>query len=173
MINGGLAFTEQSDLRKLENYAQKGWIFEKIVFGGLLYQLVQGPSSELSYSIDYQLNPDAEYFTFFKEANWTYVSSYGKQIHIFSAPKGNTPIYSDEVSEIDKYEIITKQLGKASLYTGLSTLLFLICLVISNTYYQMVSMPFLILFSLCLIAFIFCVMPFSMFTFKNHRSRNE
>ncbi|MPM60484.1 hypothetical protein SDC9_107335 [bioreactor metagenome] len=81
MING-LAFSEESDMEKLKDYASQGWILEDIV-GGFFYKLRKDRPQNIVYSLDYQLDADGEYFTIFKEAGWKLVLSINKQMHIF------------------------------------------------------------------------------------------
>lgn len=49
---GGFAFSEESDMEKLRNYAKKGWILERVV-GGFFYKLRKDEPQDIIYSLDY------------------------------------------------------------------------------------------------------------------------
>ncbi|HZG73628.1 MAG TPA: DUF2812 domain-containing protein, partial [Chondromyces sp.] len=96
--NNGLAFTEEKEMKKLADYAKQGWILEG--FAGLGYKLKKSEPQNIVYSLDYQQEADQEYFSYFETAGWSHVCSAGKEIHIFSAPAGTEPIYSDRETTI-------------------------------------------------------------------------
>lgn len=75
------------------------------------YKLRKEESQDLIYNIDYQVQPNEDYFEFFEGANWTHVCS-SDHIHIFSAPEGTTPIYSDKESSLEKYTKVKNQMFK-------------------------------------------------------------
>ena len=128
--SGGLAFYEEKDMKKLSEYARKGWILEG--FAGLGYKLRKGECMNIEYSLDYQKEADDEYFFIFEEAGWSHVCSVGYEIHIFSAPKGTKPIYTDKPTTIEKYEREKKQMGKAAFPFFISTVVFLLLSILSN-----------------------------------------
>lgn len=111
IINSGLAFNEESDMKKLENYARQGWILKSII-GGVLYKFKKSKPQEIIYTVDYQIDVNEEYFNIFKEAGWNHILSIENQIHIFSAKSGTRPIYSDLNSEIQKYINIREKVKK-------------------------------------------------------------
>ncbi|MBM7616119.1 DUF2812 domain-containing protein [Alkaliphilus hydrothermalis] len=111
---GGLAFFEEKDFKKLSKLAQEGWILEGFS-SFLFYRLRKGAPQDIQYSLDYQTKPDEEYFSFFESAGWSHVCSAGNEMHIFSAPSGTKPIYTDEVSLIEKYEREQVQMKKVAL----------------------------------------------------------
>ncbi|EJO5347395.1 DUF2812 domain-containing protein [Clostridium botulinum] len=113
---GGLAFSEEWDMKRLRNYAKEGWILEGIV-GGFFYKLKKDKPQDIVYSLDYQKYIDEEYLTLFKEAGWKLMVSIGGEMHIFSAKAGTKPIYSDCESEMDKYISVRNTTGKGSLYS--------------------------------------------------------
>lgn len=166
MINGGLAFSEESDLRKLKKQASKGWLLEGFVAGGFLYKLVKNKPTKLIYSIDYQNQADAEYFDYFKEAGWKHVTTYGKQIHIFSSAKASKPIYSDSETEVEKYATIAKQLKKSAIFSFIALVVFSLLHFISIQYFRPIFIPSFALFLISVISFIFCIMPYFKFSLR-------
>ncbi|NMM65975.1 DUF2812 domain-containing protein [Clostridium sp. P21] len=101
VMSKGLGFAEYVEMQMLSEYASKGWILCK--FGFLGYKLKKGTPQKLQYSLDYRNNADKEYFSYFKEAGWHHVCSMLNVIHIFSAPEGTKPIYTDINTESEKY----------------------------------------------------------------------
>ena len=102
MMSGGLAFSEQKDLKKLRQKAAQGWIVKRFKFMG--YQLEKGAPEDVIFSIDYRDLKEGEgqeYFEMFEMAEWGHVSS-NAGIHLFKAVPGTKPIYSDKESSIDK-----------------------------------------------------------------------
>ena len=128
--SGGLAFYEEKEMKKLAKHAKEGWMLEK--FAGLGYKLRKEEPSDVEYSLDYQKEADDEYFTFFEAAGWSHVCSAGNEIHIFNAPTGTKPIYTDRPTTIEKYEREKKQMGKAALPFFISTVVFWLLSVSSN-----------------------------------------
>ncbi|MFE8700070.1 DUF2812 domain-containing protein [Cytobacillus sp. FJAT-54145] len=116
----GLAFSEERDMKRLGNYAKDGWFLEKLTPFG--YRLKRGKPQQIEYSLDYQNNPDQEYFLFFKETGWFHVCSIGEEIHIFQAPSGTKPIYSDQSTKIEKYAREQRQIAKVAFPALLLTL---------------------------------------------------
>jgi hypothetical protein len=126
----GLAFSEESDMKKLSNFAKQGWILEGIS-GGFLYKLKKDKPQDLVYSLDYQINADEEYFTIFKEAGWKKVVSVENQMHIFSAQAGTKPIYSDGPSEIDKYIRLRNTMKRGVIYSSIAGIVLIALLALS------------------------------------------
>lgn len=107
MMSGGLAFSEQNDLKKLRQKAAQGWMVKRFKFMG--YQLEHATPEDVIFSIDYRdLNKreEGEYFEMFEVAGWRYVCS-NAGMHLFKAVPGTKPIYSDRESAIDK--LVRKQ----------------------------------------------------------------
>ena len=101
MMSGGLAFSEQSDLKKLREKAAQGWNVKRFKFMG--YQLEKGAPEDVIFSIDYRdfkKGEEEEYFEMFEMAGWNHVSS-NAGIHLFKALPGTKPIYSDKESSVD------------------------------------------------------------------------
>ncbi len=158
MING-FAFSEESDMEKLKEYARQGWILEDIV-GGFFYKLRKDKSQDIIYNLDYQTEANEEYFTIFKEAGWNRIVSVENYMHIFSAQAGTKPIYSDCESEIDKYTSIRNLTRKGTLYS-----LILAIALIGLLFVSLVAIKpiFLIIVGLLIIdifVFVFNFMPY-------------
>ncbi|WP_434282386.1 DUF2812 domain-containing protein [Clostridium botulinum] len=170
---GGLAFSEESDMEKLRNYASEGWILENVV-GGFFYKLKKDKPQDIVYSLDYQKQTDEEYLAIFKEAGWKRVVSIGDQMHIFSAKAGTKPIYSDCESEMDKYISAKNGTGKRTLYS-LIVAIVLICLLVIPI--KALRYMFLIIFGLLIIdiiVFIFNFMPYLAYKSRiNQMKSNE
>lgn len=158
MING-LAFSEESDMEKLKNYASQGWILEDIV-GGFIYKLRKDTPQNIVYNLDYQTDTNEEYFTIFKEAGWKLVVSVGKSVHIFSAQAGTKPIYSDCESEIDKYTSIKNLTRKGTLYSLILAIVLIGLLVVSLIAIRPIFLVILVLFIIDIFVFVFNFMPY-------------
>lgn len=156
VMSNGLAFAEDEEMEMLSAYAKKGWILYKVGFLG--YKLKRNPPKDLQYSIDYRRNPDEEYFLYFKEAGWSYVCSLGKSTHIFSAPSGTKPIYTDSCAETQKYIDQYKSSKKVAIPSSISCVLFLIIILLSR--YDYISYIYGTIFNIALIP-VFVVTVFS------------
>lgn len=155
----GFAFSEESDMEKLNKYATQGWILEDIV-GGFFYKLRKDKPQNIVYNLDYQTDANEEYLTIFKEAGWKLVVSAENCIHIFSAQAGTKPIYSDCESEIYKYTSVRNKMKKGALYSLILAIVLMGLLVVSLIAIRPI---FLIIFGLLLIdicVFIFNFMPY-------------
>ncbi|WP_257128294.1 DUF2812 domain-containing protein [Priestia megaterium] len=95
--------------------------------------LKKGEPQDLQYSLDFQENADDEYFLLFKDAGWQHVCSEGNAMHIFSAPPGTKPIYSDIETIIDRYKREKHFVGKAAL-SILAAMVFLLLLDVMSLY---------------------------------------
>lgn len=166
MLNSGLAFSEIKDLRKLEKQAEDGWLLNRFAWGGFFYELTPGPKQELTYALDCQSTPDADYFEIYDTAGWTYVTSAGNQFHIFSAPKGTAPIYSDNEIDEGKYLETTSMLGKFTLYTFIALVISTFITALSKTHFSILYYPLFGIKLICLTAFIFCFMPYVAYKYK-------
>ncbi|WP_392485965.1 DUF2812 domain-containing protein [Haloimpatiens sp. FM7315] len=155
---GGLAFSENSDMKKLENYASKGWILQDIV-GGFFYKLKKDKPQSIIYSLDYQNNADEEYFSIFKEAGWNLVVS-GGGMYIFSAPAGTKPIYSNSKSEIDKYVRAKNSSKKGVIFSLAMCLPILAFIFLSAIYIKFLFPVSIILLMIDVVVFVFSFMPY-------------
>lgn len=161
----GFAFSEESDMEKLKNYASEGWILEDIV-GGFFYKLRKDKPQDIVYSLDYQTEINEQYFTIFKEAGWNLVVSVGKQMHIFSAQAGTKPIYSDSKSEIDKYIEVRNSTRKGTFYSLIIAIALMGLLAAS---FITIRPIFLIIFGLLMIDFVVFVFNFMPYLAYNSR----
>ena len=159
VIISGLAFSEESDMEKLKNYASQGWILEDIV-GGLFYKLRKDKPQNIVYSLDYQFEADDEYFTIFKEAGWKHVLSIKNQMHIFSAQAGTKPIYSDSKSEIDKYTCIRNQTRRGTIFSLIIAIVLIGLLAVSAIAIRPIFLIVLALLIIDIFIFVFNFMPY-------------
>lgn len=171
MING-FAFSEESDMEKLKNYAKKGWILEDIV-AGFFYKLKKDKPKDIQYCLDYQDEATKEYFSLFLESGWTPVVSLGSQIHIFSAPVGTKPIYTESESEIDKYSKVEKQSIKGSIYALIAIFSFVTLLVISAIYIKPIVLIVFLFFIISIVAFVFNFMPYLAYNYRLKQLRGN
>ncbi|NFQ04065.1 DUF2812 domain-containing protein [Clostridium sporogenes] len=156
---GGFAFSEESDMEKLRNYAKNGWILESIV-GGFFYKLRKDEPQDIIYSLDYQTDVNEEYFHMFKEAGWNIVISLGNEMHIFSAQYDTKPIYSDFESNLGKYISMQNTVGKSSIYS----LIVGIILIILSFFINNIFLTGLLLIDF--IVFIFSFMPYVAYSYR-------
>lgn len=158
MING-FAFSEESDMEKLKEYARQGWILEDIV-GGFFYKLRKDKSQDIIYSLDYQTEANEEYFTIFKEAGWNRIVSVENYMHIFSAQAGTKPIYSDCESEIDKYTSIRNLTRKGTLYSLILAIALMGLLFVSIVAIKPIFLIIVGLLIIDIFVFVFNFMPY-------------
>ncbi|WP_234124320.1 DUF2812 domain-containing protein [Clostridium hydrogenum] len=154
----GFAFSESSDMEKLRDYAKEGWILEGI--SGLFYKLRKGEAQDIQYSLDYQEEATKEYFDLFTEAGWTHVVSSGNLMHIFSAPVGTKPIYTECASEMDKYSSIRNQMKRGSIYFAIALITLAVLSVVSEVFIKPIFIPIFLLFILSIFPFTFTFMPY-------------
>lgn len=168
----GFAFSEESDMNKLKNYAKKGWILGSIV-AGFFYRLKKDKPQNIDYSLDYQSEATEEYFNLFKEAGWTPIVSVGNEMHIFSAQEGTKPIYSDCESEIDKYARVKKQTGKGAIYSFIAMIIFALLGKSSSIILKPIFIVANVLFIVSMIAFIFNFMPYLAYTYRLRKMKKR
>ncbi|MBP3951765.1 DUF2812 domain-containing protein [Bacillus suaedae] len=124
VMSGGLAFSEDKDMKKLRRFSLKGWHVSDLSFLG--YTLEKGGSTDYIYSVDYRSlaeGEEDEYFDFFSSSGWTHITSEG-YIHLFRAIPGTKPIYSDSATVVEKHD----NLGSSMKWLAIS-LVFLTILV--------------------------------------------
>jgi hypothetical protein len=155
----GLAFSEESDMEKLKNYASEGWILEDIV-GGFFYKLRKDKPQNIVYNLDYQTEANEEYFTIFKEAGWKPVVSVENLMHIFSAQAGTEPIYSDDESQIDKYASIRNRTRKGTVYSLIMAIALIGLLAVSLIAIRPMFLIILGLLIIDIFVFVFNYMPY-------------
>ncbi|SHE93959.1 Protein of unknown function [Seinonella peptonophila] len=173
MINRGLAFSEEQDMRQLNEYAKQGWLLEGFAGGGFFFKLKKGTPQEVQYNLDYQVNVDEEYFAFFQEAGWKHICSTG-HIHIFQAPINTKPIYSDQSTLIDKYEHVASFTGKYAFFSLLLTLLFGVLLKLSFMFQipSVISYICIVLMLLSVVLLVFTGLPYLAYLRKRKKLLN-
>jgi len=132
ITSGGLAFSEDKDMKKLRRYSLKGWHVSDFKFMG--YTLEKGESSDYIYSIDYRWlkeDEEEEYFDFFSSSGWSHIASEGN-IHLFRAYPGTKPIYTDRDTTVEKYENSNGFMKKFTIPVVLITLLLWIGVMLSS-----------------------------------------
>jgi hypothetical protein len=130
IVSGGIAFSERKDLKQLKKFAAEGWLVKR--YKGMGYELEQGEPEEVDYSIDIHhlaRDEEDEYFSMFEFAGWAHVcSSY--DTHLFKAPVGTKPIYSDSKTKAEKLlrlqKSITPAIWMGAILTIISYLLLLL-----------------------------------------------
>lgn len=169
MSSWGLAFTEEREMRKLEQMAAQGWHLEK--FAPLGYSLVEGEPADVQYSLDYRTRPDEEYFEMFASSGWEHVTSTGDEIHIFKGRPGARPIYSDRETMIAKYATEERQMGRAAL-TFLVVWLGLL-LLMQVDWSSVMATALFVVHLLITIGLIFTGLPYLGFLVKRKRMEHE
>lgn len=111
----GLAFSETSDMKTLQNLAQDGWQLEGISFC-IMFRLRKAEPEQVEYSMDYREDADEDYFEYFRATGWEPVLSAG-HIHIFKAPPGTRPLYTDSQTIWEKYSIEKRRFGRYTLFS--------------------------------------------------------
>ncbi|WP_042454394.1 DUF2812 domain-containing protein [Neobacillus dielmonensis] len=166
--SGGLAFTEEQDMKKLSDYAKEGWILAG--FAPLGYKLIKGTPQNLIYCVDYHKDVDEEYFSLFEAAGWAHICSQGNEIHIFSAPAGTTPIYSDKETLMEKYEREKRQMGKWAVPFLIATLVFFF---LSGMLPKILGIVSMVLGLICFIVLIFSGLPYLAYLVKLNKLRKQ
>lgn len=139
MMSRGLAFSEASDMKRLRKKSLQGWHLNKFSFLG--YRLERGNPQDVIYTIDYRLlnEKDApEYFEMFSFTGWEHVCS-DYNMHIFKAPKGTKPIYSDVNTMKDKYSRLINPIQKVTVISCIILILLLMINFFTNGTIQSVS----------------------------------
>ncbi|REK71303.1 DUF2812 domain-containing protein [Paenibacillus paeoniae] len=173
VTSGGLAFTEVRDMKKLGKYARKGWLLES--FAPFGYRLRKGEPQDLIYSVDYQEAADADYVSLFEEAGWKKVCSTDTDgFHIFSAPPGTRPIYTDQASLMERYEREQKMTGKTALPLLIVTLvcLFLRSVSLNDWIPNILGQIGLIAGLVSLVLLIFPGLPYLSYSIRLNRYRS-
>jgi hypothetical protein len=153
-----LKWGEEHDMERLALEAKKGYVVEKI---GFRYHLrYQGPQ-DLIYAMDYQDQPGDDYFELFKASGWDYVDSLS-YVHLFKAPTGTKPLYSDIETTIIKYMHELRRVGRYTAGAILYTLVisFLISPWLINLDQPGLEILALILLTSGLLLTVFTIIPF-------------
>jgi hypothetical protein len=168
VLNRGLAFSEDRDMQNFSDYAKEGWFLESFAFLGFGYKLRKGTPKKLIYSLDYRKDADDEYFSLFKASGWSLVCSEA-HIHIFSAPVGTKPIYTDQDTLIEKYEQEKNTMGRYALTFLLAAIAFFLIYGLNDwiTLPLWASKIFLILGVLSIIPLVFTGLPYCQYLRKS------
>lgn len=149
---------EEYDMERLSLEAKKGYIVEKL---GIRYTLRYQKPENLIFAIDYRNHPDDEYFELIKKSGWTHVDSLD-YIHLFKAPLGTAPLYTDTATQIEKYTQETRRMGQYSLAAILLLLVISLGITPSLLDYEPINFGWLVLllngFGLVLVTF--TILPF-------------
>ena len=168
IASNGIAFSENKDLKMLQKFAAKGWHVKR--YKGMGYELEKGESEMVDYSIDVRhLTPDEEqeYFSMFDHAGWVHVcSSY--DTHLFRAPVGTQPIYSDRLTKKEKLVRLQQSIIPAFWITFVLTALNYFIMVITEGIAHKV---FTVLFFIFLALLMPCVMMLLALTYRRLRLR--
>lgn len=173
VLNNGLAFSEEKDLKKLNELAKEGWMLDDFAFGGFFFKLKKAEPQSIIYNLDYQKNVDDDYFDYFASAGWTLVCSTDNSLFIFQAPEGTKPIYSDKTTLVDKYEAVKSQMFKVALPTFFTTVLLFFILIFLTEGNRIVENIVLVTAILSLTMFIFSAMPYVAYLFKIRKLRKQ
>lgn len=121
VICGGLAFTEDKDMKKLRDLAKEGWILENFKY--LSYKLKKSQPEDVVYCVDYNddKNDLDSYFEIFSDSDWKHVCSYDG-FHFFKARTGTAPIYTDADTQTLKYQRMNIDVKKGTIYILIATI---------------------------------------------------
>lgn len=175
IMSKGLAFAEGKEMETLSKESKEGWLLYK--FGILGYKLKKAAPQKLQYSIDYRSNADEEYFSYFKEAGWTHACSIGNAAHIFSAPEGTAPIYTDN-TESEKYISQYEQTKSIAIPSSICSIIFVILTLlskynyISGLYMKIFGIPLMVSAAIAAISVYTCIAFYSQIdkTIENKKS---
>lgn len=119
---GGLAFTEEMDMKKLSYLAKEGWILDSFKYSS--YQLKKSEPEDVIYCVDHNddKNDLDSYFEIFKDSDWEHICS-SDSFHFFKAKTGTAPIYTDSDTLNLKYKRIYNASKKGVAYSGVIALI--------------------------------------------------
>lgn len=108
MICAGLAWSEDRDMNKLNEFSKEGWMLSG--FSYLSYELKKEEPKEYIYCMDSQkVENREEYIELFKDVGWECICNY-EDIYFFKALPGTKGIYNDKRSLSEKYNYISIQM---------------------------------------------------------------
>lgn len=169
VLMGGFAFSENSDMEKLKNLAKQGWILDGVSLPLLSYRFKKGEPQNLDFAVDYQKEVDEEYFQLFESAGWKHELSLSDDIHLFSAPEGTKPIYTDRYSKIDTLNVVGDRLKKPSIFTAI----LLLAMMIFNIVVRPDGMLHYIITFLIYIALIFTGLPYIAYKYRIRKLKRQ
>lgn len=119
-------------LRKLSEYAKKGWLLDEMEL--FRFKLVRSAPEDRIYDIDFQpaVTDRDEYLALFKDAGWTLACEYGC-FNVFYAAPGTLEIYTDKTY---LREVKKKRLVKLGLAWGMSILGFWLSFIMPNGFLE-------------------------------------
>ncbi|WP_350343093.1 DUF2812 domain-containing protein [Proteinivorax tanatarense] len=169
VLIGGYAFLEKNDMKKLKNLAKQGWLIDGVVLPILCYRFKKGEPKNLDFAVDYQKNVGEDYFSLFKSAGWKHELTLGDELHLFSAPEGIKPIYTDNTSKFDNLETIAGKFKVSSIYS----LIIFTSLIIISRFLQEINIIYYILITISFVAVIFTSLPYLGYKYKLKKMRKN
>lgn len=169
MTSSGLAFSEGYDMKRLAKKSAKGWHLQK--FGFLGYTLERGEPMAVEYELDYNEQPDADYFQLFQDAGWEHICS-GGAMHIFRAPEGTAKIYSRKADKRDVYRQEQKKFKSYAVFCLIIFAVLAASLWAVNTFYpDLTTLTVLTTVLLLIWTFptVFSTFPYIGYTYKVYR----
>lgn len=174
ITSGGLAFSENKDMKKLEQQAGEGWHLEQL--GILGYKLKRGQPASMQYELDYRVCPDSDYFQLYQDAGWEHVCSAEETTHIFRAPFETTPLYTKQQDKQDVYQQQKQQFGRWALVSlvfflfVVTVLWILSSLFPSSLWFSIIDT---VVTMLALMPLIFTALPYFGYQFKVHQLQQK
>lgn len=164
--SGGIAFSEKGDLKRLKKLAKKGWNVKR--YKGMGYELEKGEPELVDFSIDIHHlaeGDEDEYFAMFEFAGWEHVcSSY--HTHLFKAPVGTEPIYSDSETKAVKLIRLQKTISPALWMTVCFTVITYGLMLLTG---GAISAVFKVLFVVFLMLLVPCISMFIALAYRRLR----
>ena len=115
----GLSCCADEDLHRLSRWAAEGW--QVVEVRRMCVVLERTSPARVEFALDYQCNPDGEYFELCRMAGWTHVVSLSQSIHLFNAPSGTRLMFSAHDSTMVLRA--QQQLHRAVLLRGLALII--------------------------------------------------
>ena len=115
----GLSCCADEDLHRLSQWAAEGW--QVVAVRRMCVVLERTSPARVEFALDYQCNPDDEYFELCRMAGWTHVVSLSQSIHLFNAPSGTRSMFS--AHDTTMVLRAQQQLHRAVLLRGLALII--------------------------------------------------
>lgn len=168
-ISSGLAFSEGFDMKRLAKKSAKGWHLQK--FGFLGFMLEKGEPASVEYELDYNEQPDADYFQLFQDAGWEHICS-GGGMHIFRAPEGTAKIYSKKTDKQEVYRQEKSRIGSQAVFCLIILAVLAASLWAVTAFYPDVTILTIFMTALLMIwvfPTVFTTFPYLGYTYKVYR----
>ncbi|MEG0440473.1 MAG: DUF2812 domain-containing protein [Solibacillus sp.] len=166
--SGGIAFSEKGDLTRLKKFASKGWNVKG--YKGMGYELEKGEPEEVDFSIDIHHlaeGDEDEYFAMFEYAGWEHVCTNNHtNTHLFKAPVGTEPIYSDKETKVEKLLRLQNSIMPAVWITVGFTIITYVLMLFSG---GAMSAVFEVLFIIFLMLMVPCISMYIALTYRRLR----